>query len=467
MHFQPKRYPRRHDLRVWLPVAAIIIAVSACGLPFQPPVPTPTRSSVPTATRPPATPSATSSPLPTPSPTIQALDPEVLEQMEEIENQVIQLRGWHPTSATHRRLLTAEEMHQEVVEVFLQDYTPEEAADEARVLALLGFLEPGYDLWTLYQDLYAEQVLGFYDDMSEQMSVLSDADFDILERLTYAHEYVHALQDQTHDFQDVLGYDDAACETSSDRCIAIQALLEGDAMLLQSQWLRTYASTADVGALLDLTAALESPVFSAAPEFIQQSVLFPYEKGASFVLHFYLRGQWSAVDDIYRNPPASTEQLLHPARYPDDVPTTLELPNLDGALSPKWREIARDTLGEWRIRMFLSQFLPSDIAQLAAEGWEGDTFLAFYDEARDRTAIVLVTAWETDSDATQFYSALQDYGNARFTDAEFSWEFMSWEMDGTFVSLVRSTLQVMWILAPDAATEAALRSAISIPAQQQ
>ncbi len=387
--------------------------------------------------------------------------------MEKIEDQVIQLRGLRPTSPTDRELLTAEEMQQEVLESLLEDYSPEEAADDVRVLALLGLLEPGFDLWTLYQDLYTEQVLGFYDDETEEMSILSDADFDILERLTYAHEYVHALQDQSYDFQDVLNFDDETCEANGDRCFAIQSLLEGDATLLQSQWLRTYATAADISNLVELNAAFESPVFSTAPEFIQQTMLFPYEQGVSFVLHFYMRGQWAAVDELYRNPPASTEQILHPTRYPNNVPIILELPDLENVLPPEWEEIARSTLGEWQLMMMLSQFLPSDSASIAANNWGGDTYVALYDETQDRCAIVLVTAWDSTSDATLFYNAMRDYAEARFEDATFSWEHTSWETDGIFASLVRATRQVMWILAPDSETESALRSAITIPMRQR
>jgi hypothetical protein len=360
-----------------------------------------------------------------------------------------------------------EELQQVIMEELAEDYSPQEAKDDARVLALLGLLEPGFDLWQLYLDLYAEQILGYYDDVSEQMTILADDDFDILERLTYAHEYVHALQDQSFDFQDVLNFDDAACEANGDRCLAIQALLEGDAMLLQSQWLRTYASAAEISALLALNSNLETPVFAAAPDFIQQSMLFPYEQGSDFVLHFYLRGQWAQIDALYRNPPASTEQLLHPLHYPNDVPIILDLPDLDGILPPGWREIDRSTLGEWQLSMMLSQHLPDSTVELAAIGWGGDSYIAIYDEAHDHGAIVLVTAWDTNSDATHFYNAMRDYGNARFTDATFSWDLMSWETENAYVSLVRSTQQVMWILAPDKATEALLRSVITIPMQQR
>jgi hypothetical protein len=395
------------------------------------------------------------------------LAPDVLEELERIESQVVQLRGLRPTSPTDRELLTAEELQQAVLEELMQDYSREEAEDDVRVLALLGLLEPGFDLWTLYQELYSEQILGFYDDEAEEMSILSDADFDILERMTYAHEYVHALQDQSYDFQDVLNLDDEACEVNGDRCFAIRCLIEGDATMLQSQWLRTYATAADISSLFDLNSTLESPVFSTAPEFIQQSLMFPYEQGATFVLRFYMRGQWAAVDELYRNPPASTEQILHPERYPDNVPIRLELPDLESALPPGWEEIDRDTLGEWQLRMMLSQFLPGDSATLAASNWGGDSYIVLYNETLGRSAIVLVTAWDYNANATLFYSAMRDYADARFENATFSWQRTSWETDDIYASLVRTSTQVMWILAPDSGTESALRSAITIPMQQQ
>jgi len=450
---------------VLLLMIALALLIFGCDL-LQPGSPSSTLSASPTTT----IPASGISPIPpsaSATPTILALNPEIVDQLEKIESQVIQLRGLRPVSPTDRVLLTGEEREQEIMDALREDYSPQEAADDARVLALLGLLEPDFDLWQLYQDLYAEQILGFYDDASEQMTILADDDFDILERVTYAHEYVHALQDQSFDFQDVLGFDDASCEVDGDRCLAVQALIEGDATLLQSQWLRTYASMADISALLDLNSNLETPVFSAAPEFIRRSMLFPYDQGSAFVLHFYLRGQWAVIDDLYGNPPASTEQLLHPLHYPNDVPIILELPDLDNLLPAGWREIDRSTLGEWQLSMMLSQFLPASTVDLAAIGWGGDAYVALHDETNDRSAIVLVTAWDTNSDATHFYNAMREYGNARFSSASFSWERMSWETDNAYVSLVHSAGQVMWIMAPDSTAEAMLRSIITIPMQQR
>jgi hypothetical protein len=104
---------------------------------------------------------------------------------------------------------------------------------------------------------------------------------------------------------------------------------------------------------------------------------------------------------------------------------------------------------------------------LAAEGWGGDAYVAIHDDALDRSALVLVTTWDSESDADQFYSAVRQYGEARFADAAFSWESMTWESDQLYVSLAHAASQVMWVFAPDAETAQALRGIIVIPMRQQ
>jgi hypothetical protein len=299
------------------------------------------------------------------------------------------------------------------------------------------------------------------------MTIRSDADFDILARFTYAHEYDHFLQDHAFDFQDDLLYNDAACEGNGDRCLAIQALLEGDAVLLQSQWLRTYASQDEIADLIQITSTIQSPVFSTAPEFFQQSLLFPYDQGNTFVLHFYIRGQWAAVDALFRNPPVSTEQILHPESYPDEIPVVLEVPDLVAELGSEWRLMDRDTLGEWQLKLMLSEYLPGDTADSVAQGWGGDTYIALYDERQDRTALVLIIAWDTDNDAIQYYNAMREYGDTRFTDYMASGMRLVWQTETYYASLMRGGEQTLWILAPDEATEATIRESFTFPVRQQ
>ncbi|MGH2621772.1 MAG: hypothetical protein ACRDHG_14555, partial [Anaerolineales bacterium] len=157
---------------------------------------------------------------------------EIREQMDQIQEEVVTLRGLQASGPVARALLSPEALRQYVTDDFLADYTEEEARDDARTLSLLGLMEPDYDLFNLYMELYSEQIAGFYDDELKQMFVVQGAGFRGVERITYAHEYTHALQDQHYDLRNGLGFNDEACEADSERCAAIQALLEGDATLL-------------------------------------------------------------------------------------------------------------------------------------------------------------------------------------------------------------------------------------------
>src|SRR6185436_6312774 len=48
------------------------------------------------------------------------------------------------------------------------------------------------------------------------------------------------------------------------------------------------------------------------PPVIIVPMVEPYFKGALLVSDAWARGGWPAVDDLYRHPPESTEQVLHP-----------------------------------------------------------------------------------------------------------------------------------------------------------
>ena len=396
------------------------------------------------------------------------LDTEAVSEMNEIEGQVRILRGLRQTHPVDREFLTQVQLRQRVIDDFLADFTQEEAFVDARVLALLGLLERDFDLWNFYADLFTEQVAGFYDDEDEEMAVICGAGFGGPERITFAHEYTHALQDQAYDLEDGLGYNDDLCEADSERCAAIQALIEGDATLLEEQWLRTYATREDLADLMEFIAGFESPVYDSAPEFLRQDLIFPYMAGLAFVKTLYLDGGWAAVDAAYLSPPLSTEQILHPERYPADAPIWFEVPDLSTALGDEWREIDRGVLGEWYTQLTLNEFLPKAVAVDAAEGWGGDYYLAFYNEDRDVDAFVLVSQWDTMPDLHEFDAAFRDYGDARFGSRESSTSYKaSWHGEASYVIYERHSNQALWILAPNTEIGQALRQAITFPAPQQ
>ena len=391
---------------------------------------------------------------------------EVRAQMDQIQDEVVLLRGLQPTGPVERGLLSENELRQYVLDDFLSDYSQEEARDDARVLALLGLLDADFELFDLYLDLYSENIAGFYDDELQKLFVVQDSQFGGPERLTYAHEYTHALHDQTYDLDEGLGFSHEACEKDSERCAALQALLEGDATLLETRWLLTYASDADFQELLDFYDSFSSPTYESAPEFVKEDFLFPYTAGLDFVEHFFLSGGWAAVDALYADPPVSTEQILHPGRYPDDVPEPLVVPEVLESLGSAWREMDRDVLGEWFTLLTLGELLPDEQAQTAAEGWGGDYYIALHDDSQERGLLILTTSWDTVRDAHEFYGAFRDYGDSRFGERTFSSTTRSiWDSTANWSSIEIAGDQTLWILAPDAEIGERLRESLTFPAE--
>ncbi len=441
---------------VTLALAAAVTLIVVLAPPFA-------ATSTATAT---SAPTSTTAPLPalTPTPAALGLPPDVEAAMDAIEAQVSRLRGLRPRHPVQRLLVSADELQQRLGDRLLQDYTPDQAAVDALLLSLLGAVEPDIDLWGLYRALYAEQIAGYYDQREGVMVIVSDRAFDGAERLTYAHEFTHALQDQTYDLDQGLGYNPHTCRAEPERCRALLALLEGDATLLSTQWLRTFATAEDVQDLQEYSRSLQTPVFHAAPPFLQRDLLFPYLQGLNFVTDLYIEGSWPGVDAAYAQPPSTTEHILHPERYPAAAPSSPELPqDLAHAMGDSWREVSRGTLGEWTLRLTLETHLPD--ASEACQGWGGDRYIVLTDDASGRSALVVLIHWDRFTDAQEFFSAFQAYGEARFGQGTYSAYRLTWSGSAGHVVFERRDDQTLWILTPTADALSALRQAVPFPAR--
>ncbi len=362
---------------------------------------------------PPSTPSGSPTPpLPrtTPTPTLApAVD---FGLMDTIQRQVSALRGLAPTRPVERAVMTAAELRDYIVRKLNQDYPEEEAQSDLITLLAFGLLDKEMDLRDLYVNLYSEQVAGFYDSDAERLYVISDLpQFGPLEKSTFAHEYGHALQDQHFDLEK-LGIDD---KRNSQRAEAIRALAEGDALLVMQQYMQRYFGPQDLAEWLQQLAQADQSQFNNAPRVFREELQFPYLYGLQFVQDFYGEGGWEAVNRIWADPPVSTEQIMHPARYrAGDTPQPVALPPLTDTLGAGWRLMDEDSLGEFLLRVILEGEIDPDEASAAAEGWGGDRYAVYYHEAQAQTVLALHTVWDTAADATEFVGAYTRYAQARF-----------------------------------------------------
>lgn len=433
------------------------VSLAACALNPLPGAFSSSTASAAAVTLPPA--------LPSPSPQLPSTTPtaDIQSQMDVLEGQVAQLRGLQPASPVHRVLLPASQVRERLVKDMSNAYSPGQAQDDATVFTLLGLLPSGSDLRQAYVDLSTDPAADFFDHQLKELVVVGDRGFGILERLAYIRAYDLAVQDQHFGLASRLKDDPGLCPPVNEGCAAVRALVEGDAALLQEQWLRTYATAQDLADLALAEQATPGPASYGVPAFVQQAGRFPQTFGLEFVRRLYLKGGWAAVDAAYASPPASTEQVLHPERYPKAAPVSIDAPDLTATLGSSWHEVSHAVLGERNIRAMLETELSAPKADEAAFGWGGDGYRLYEEASTGARVLIWIASWDGLHDAGEFATAFREYADARFGTHQSVPPAISWDNGQVYVSFEAGSDQTLWILAPDAATAGAIRLAVRFP----
>ena len=390
---------RPSPLVLLLPLLLLSVA-AACGGPSPTPTPSPTPSPAASA----ASPSPTSAPSPSPSPASGA---EVDAALDEIERQVIQIRGLEPNREVARRFIDEDELRTMVTAMFDEETPPEYVAAVERFYKAFGLIPPDADLRELTLDLLSGGVAGFYrSDQSTLYVVSPTGALGVNEKITFAHEFDHALQDQhTSVFRDQDGVLDR-----SDWILARQAVYEGDATWLMSLWSVENFDLSDLAEMLALANDPEAAaLLERMPAILEETLLFPYTTGMQFIQPIQVSGGWGAVDDLYDRLPESTEQILHPEKYEArEEPVEVALPDdLAAELGIGWSVALEDTFGELQLGIWLRETGRSpQEASGAAAGWGGDR-LAVLQGPDDAWAVVFESAWDSPADATEFADAAE------------------------------------------------------------
>ena len=338
-----------------------------------------------------ASPSAT--PLPSAS-----RDPQAV--FAEIEEQVRAQRLLPAPDIGPAEVIGREALADELRALFEAEYPAARRDADNVMLRALGLLDEGQDVAELQLQLLTDQVIGFYDQDQRRMVVVTDAGVDAQARMTYAHEYTHALQDAAFGL-DALGTDAVG---EDDRNLAHLGLVEGDASLVMVLW----AIEHDPSGLGEVASG-PVPDMSAIPEWMVAELSFPYTAGANFVANLYQGGGFDAVDAAYADPPDSTEQILHPDKYrANEVPVAVAETDVAAALGGGWTNVPSTTLGEGLISIWLRHLGADQTdADNAARGWGGDRASAATSAAGE-VALVLRVAFDSRTQADEFEAAYGD-----------------------------------------------------------
>jgi len=343
----------------------------------------------------------------------------------------------------------------------LQEQWREEAYDKAAIEAVetqqefyraMGLIDPTVDLGDAAFDAQTDGLLGYYAPEEKTMYIVAESvNMFAQEEMTLAHEYVHALQDYHFDLSTFL-----ESEASADALLAARSLPEGDARLVED--LFTFENiTQDQ---LDYTVYRylfeEHPQIEGVSPALGIFTYFPYSAGEYFVIYLFIEGNytWDKVNQAYRHPPVSSEQVMHPEKYlAGEIPTPVNLPDLAPVLTETWHEIDRDVLGEVGFLVWLADQVEEQLAIDGAAGWDGDAYALWVDDAEHRLLAEL-SVWETDTDAAEFLEAFSTYMNLRREESQAYEEagVRYWEDDAGVTLLSRQGRQVLIIVAPDRVT---------------
>ncbi len=386
------------------------------------------------------------------------VEEDVFKEMDEIQEQVLGIRGLSLNNDLQRDLMSTDQLREKLNNELFEDYTPEDSKKDGKILSTLGLIDPDLDLRQFYIDLYAEQIAGYYDSETKEMYVIADGAFGGPERMTYAHEFTHVLQDQNYDLENGLMLNDDFCEQDTEYCAAVTALIEGDAVLSEQFWLMQHSTRTDQQEIMAFYNGLDMPVYESAPEYIKRDLGFPYQEGFSFVEKLQGEGGWDAVDAAYANPPVTTEQILHPEKYPKDVPQVVAMNDLLPQLGEGWEEWDRNVMGEWYTYLILALGRSPEIrlddamATSAATGWGGDTYLFYISSATDEYLFAWKLVWDSPSDREEFFTAATTYGESRWgaptkvTDTAYAWQS---EVDGV-IAMLDTGSSILWFMGSNA-----------------
>jgi hypothetical protein len=303
----------------------------------------------------------------------------------------------------------------------LSEQLPVPADEYFHTLSSLGLIDEQKGLLDTLVDFYASQVIAFYDPQPRRFFVIkgaesaaaggaeglegADLSVGMEQGLIFSHELTHALQDESLRLDERM----QKLKDDSDRALALQSLLEGEATLVMIRVALQQIPGANdqteeqIGPLLSAGALEKANVPADVPEYFVDQLFFPYVDGLEFVRAAVKRGGWAEVDKLWRTPPESSAEILHGGPLPP--PATGLLPDNLTTIAPGKRLLYFDTLGEWTLRFLLERGLPEKEASVAAEGWRGDR-IAFFSSG-GTTGYLWRIRFDEPASASRFEAALR------------------------------------------------------------
>jgi len=324
----------------------------------------------------------------------------------------------------HRQLpfamVTREQVNKYLKDQIRHNVKPNEIRAEEVTLKKFWFVPQDFDLKKNTIELLTEQAAAFYDFHRKKLFI-SDWAAQNMRQAALVHELGHALADQNFSLEKYLGKGTDDSEDSAAR----EAVVEG-----QASWLMLEFAARRLGKTLkDPDTAREFmkedadsgaddkefPVFNSAPLYIRRTLMFPYDEGEFFQQAVFLKQGQAGFAELFRHPPSTTAQIIHPERYFAHVGETS--PALPKPL-PHTKGFVTGSVGELDEEILLEQYLNKQTAERLAPKLKGGAFRVDEWKADRRMTLVYVSEWDDEAAAVDYLDAYQKVLRSKWKQVE-------------------------------------------------
>ena len=375
-------------------------------------------------------------------PLAAAEDAALVEMAKEVAGEVEALRGWTFKTPVAHKFASQRDVRAYLDREVAEQCPPQKIARLEAFLRMVGLLPQECPLKSTMLDLLQEQVGGYYD-LDQGALYLVDRGQPLpplIQRVMLAHELTHALDDQHVDLDAFL---EPLLGKSEDLDLAAMSVVEGSATALMTRYMAKAALSGrfDAQELQSYTERemKRSRKLLDAPRYFT-AMLGAYVCGMEFLargnLMAVLAGKGTSIGEnllaAAKDPPQSTEQILHPKKYWDeaarDAPVVLDDAAVARLLEGGRWVVHTDTLGELLTAILtnppgvrpslLGMNTASAWTNRGAAGWGGDRFYLLAAGPDAETAGrnlkdlrgVWITLWDTPRDRNEF---LETYERGR------------------------------------------------------
>ena len=330
---------------------------------------------------------------------------EIFSEIDGILQELHDITGFKIKHRVPAEIITRDKVKEFLEKRIKEASSPEEIRVEELTLKKFGFVPPDFDLAKNTVDLLTEQAAAFYDFHRKRMFITDWTPSDTRQP-ALVHELGHALADQNVNLEKFIKQG----QKSDDGSLARLAVMEGQASWLMAEYLARKAgqSLSASPILLETMAhtieagASEFPVFQSEPLYLRETLVFPYSQGLLFQNAVYARLKQKAFEEVFRKPPVSTQQILHPDAYFAGLqPASPELPRLPDAHG--YKRIAEGTVGELDHAILLEQYAGLEESKAVSPHWRGGAYALMERHSPDRVVLLYAVEWDDAASAGRYF----------------------------------------------------------------